>query len=245
MTASSETAAKVVRWAGRYRRALADYLAQGPDADLAPATRLGGQASRLGLETLDVAKVHAQAAVDLEVPVGSVKATSGWIERADAFFIETLAPIEKQHEPALKAEAEATLQAATLRQHAKALAASEGHLERNVGERKKAEAALRRSQVGLLKTLTKTRRLQAQVRKKTQAHLAAHETGRSAARNHLDDELAQELLAIHLRLLILKRMAQSDHLRLWKEIDEAERIVRKSLATIDRVNRHLRSRHDA
>ena len=51
----------MVRWAKRYPAALRNYLGQGPRSSLRPALGLGRQAAALGLEPLDVARIHEQA----------------------------------------------------------------------------------------------------------------------------------------------------------------------------------------
>ncbi|MGA2660957.1 MAG: hypothetical protein ABSH34_26030 [Verrucomicrobiota bacterium] len=66
-----------------------------------PAWGPGRQAVALGLETLDVATIHEQALATLEAS-GS---KNGTIERADLFFTEAIAPIEKTHRAALEASA--------------------------------------------------------------------------------------------------------------------------------------------
>src|SRR5688572_33432764 len=82
----------------RYQSALQKHLKQGPRASLEPACGLGRQAAALGLETLDVARIHEEA-------LGALEASSsrdGFIKRAELFFAETITPIEETHRAALK-----------------------------------------------------------------------------------------------------------------------------------------------
>ena len=58
----------------------------------------------LGLETLDVARIHEQALLEL-VSTYSPGARDGIFRRAGIFFAETITPIEKTHRSALEANA--------------------------------------------------------------------------------------------------------------------------------------------
>src|SRR5689334_1186889 len=82
---------KLIRLSRRYALALRRHLKQGPTANLDHARGLGRQAVTLGLETLDVARIHEGALADLEASASR----DGIIERAEIFFIEAVGPIEK------------------------------------------------------------------------------------------------------------------------------------------------------
>src|ERR1043166_7941804 len=85
----------------QYVTALKKYLKQGPKASLQPAHGLGRQAVAVGLETLDVVRIHEEA-------LASLKASSSrdeLIQRAWTFFAEAIIPIEQTHEIALKSNA--------------------------------------------------------------------------------------------------------------------------------------------
>src|SRR2546426_8297571 len=85
----------------RYGAALRKYLTQGAHASLQPARALGRHAVDLGLETLDVAKIHEGTLATLP----SSSRQDGSAKRAEIFFTEAVTPIEKTHEAALKADA--------------------------------------------------------------------------------------------------------------------------------------------
>src|SRR5437660_1648404 len=86
----------------RYALALRKHLKQGPRASLRSAHGWGRQAVVLGLETLDVAKIHEDALASLEAS----SSRDGFIKRAEIFFAEAVIPIEKTHEAAVKNKAQ-------------------------------------------------------------------------------------------------------------------------------------------
>ena len=76
--------------------ALRKHLKQGPRASLQPALGLGRQAVALGLETLDLARIHEQALATLELS----NSKNGFIKRAEIFFTEAITPIVETHRAA-------------------------------------------------------------------------------------------------------------------------------------------------
>ena len=66
----------------RYQTALQKHLGQGPRASPQSADGLGRQALTMGLETLDLAKIHEQARIALVPPRYSPGTRDGMIKRA-------------------------------------------------------------------------------------------------------------------------------------------------------------------
>jgi hypothetical protein len=125
----------------QYATGLKKHLSQGPRASLEPARRLGRRAMAIGLETLDVARIHERALASLEVR----SSADGVIERAGIFFTETVAPIEGSHHAALQANARLKRLNKTLSQRTLELATSGQSLKQGIAQRKAAEAALEKS----------------------------------------------------------------------------------------------------
>ena len=102
-----------------------------------PARGLGRQAAALGLETLDVARIHEEALAD----AGSRPAArDGMIKRAEIFFAEAITPIEKTHRAALKANVRLSQLSQTLGRRTADLAASNRSLKQGIAQRKTVEA---------------------------------------------------------------------------------------------------------
>ena len=72
------------------------HLKQGPQASLQPALELGRQAVALGLETLELARIHEQALVTLELS----NTKNALTKLAGIFFTEANTPIEETHRAA-------------------------------------------------------------------------------------------------------------------------------------------------
>ena len=71
-----------IRLSQQYVAALEKHLKQGPQTSLQPALELGRQAVALGLETLDLARIHEQALATLELS----NSKNGFTKRAGDFF---------------------------------------------------------------------------------------------------------------------------------------------------------------
>ena len=80
----------------KYVAALGKNLKQGSQASLKPALELGRQAAVLGLETLDLARIHEQALATLKL--SSVK--NAFTKLAGIFFTEVNTAIEEKHRAA-------------------------------------------------------------------------------------------------------------------------------------------------
>lgn len=228
---NADTTAK---WSRRYQTALHKHLEQGPGASLKPAFGLGRQAVALGMETLDLARCHGQTLMALVSPNGSSRTRQRMIRRAKRFFAETIVPIEKTHRAALKAAICVHQLTKTLRRRTLESFASIRHLERGLAQRQVAEAALKKSDDQHAKLLAEAHRLQKHLRHLTHEILSTQEDKRQKASRQLHDEIAQTLLAINIRLLMLKKSATADTKSVKKEIAKTQRIVKESVKRVGR-----------
>jgi signal transduction histidine kinase len=219
----------------QYVTALKKHLKQGPRASLAPARGLGRRAVAIGLETLDVARIHAGALATLEAS----SSRDGMIKRAEIFFAEAITPIEKTHRAALKANLHLSRLHKTLGRRTMDLAASNRSLKQGIARRKAAERALKKSGERSQKLLDESRRLQKHLQHLTHRILSAHEDKRKKISHDLQDEIAQTLLGINVRLLTLKKEAAVNAKGLQKEIAGTQRLVDMSVKSLDRFTREF------
>jgi signal transduction histidine kinase len=230
---------KINRLTRRYASELRKHLKQGPQASLRPARELGRQAVANGLETLDVARIHEGALADLE----AASSHDGIIKRAETFFAEAITPIESTHQVAVKAKARLSRLHKTLGQRTVDLAASNLSLKQGIARRKNVEKSLKKSGEHSRKLLEESRRLQKHLQSLTHQILSAQEDERKVISHDLQDEIAQTLLGINVRLLTLKKEAAVSTTGFKKEIASTQRLVDNSLKTIKRFVREAGKHH--
>lgn len=231
-------------WARRYRAALRKHIEQGPRASLRPAYELGREAAVLGLETLDLAGIHAQALPTPASRGGSSRARRRMIERANKYFAETIVPIEKKHHAALEAAVSVNRLTRTLRRRTEESSASIRCLKRSVRLRQGTEQALKKSGVRRARILAELHRLQKRLLDLTCKSLSTQEDEKRAMSFRLHDEIAQALIAINLRLLTLKKGAKVNTASLKKEIANTQRMVKESTERIDQFTHEFGIQHE-
>jgi signal transduction histidine kinase len=234
---------ETTRWAGRYQAALRRHLEQNPDNALEAAPALGRQAVILGLETLDLALFHEKALLALVSTDRPVRTWKSTLARAAAFFAEANVAIENTHHPALSAADHVHRLTRALRKRTEEATASAHRLRQVIVQRRSAESALKKSQQRLTLLLRKSGLMHHSLRCQARALLTAQEASRHKASSQLHDEIAQALLAIHIRLLTLKTTANSNRANLEKEFAVTKQLLRQSITVIRRVAHELGSRH--
>jgi signal transduction histidine kinase len=223
----------------RYVAALRKHLRQGPRASLQPALELGRQAAALNLETLDVARIHEGALATLEAS----SSRDGIIERAGIFFAEAITPIEETHRAALEANVHLSQLHQTLDRRTVDLAASNRSLKQDIVQRKTVEQALKKSGEHSRKLLKESRDVQTHLQSLTHQILSGQEDKRKKISRDLHDEIAQTLLGINVRLLTLKKEDEINASSLKKEIASTQRLVDKSVKSINGFAREFGIHH--
>ena len=224
----------------RYQAALRKYLEPGPRLNSQPAHALGRRAMALGLETLDLAKVHEQALITLVLPGRSPSTRGALVRRAGKFFAEAVTPIEKTHRTAKKANASLNQMIQTLHQHSVDLIASNRQLQQEILQRKSVEESLRKSEQHYSQLLEQSRHMQEQLRLLSRQLLSAQEEERKMISRELHDQIAQTLTGINIRLASLKTEAMVNTKGLQKKISSTQRLVEKSVDIVHRFARELR-----
>jgi signal transduction histidine kinase len=225
-----------------YGTALRRHLKQGTAASLKPAQRLGRQAMKLGLETLDLAQIHEKAYVSAieAVPIDKAPARNRRIKRAGQFFAQAILPMEETHRTAVQATGRLTEMNKELLQRTRELSASNRKLEREIAKRKAAEESLRESEQQSMALLVQSRLLQEQLRRLSRRVLSTQEEERRRISRELHDVIAQMLTGINVRLASLKRRPQTNTKGLSRKISHAQRLVEKSVDIVHRFARELR-----
>jgi signal transduction histidine kinase len=220
----------------RYVTVLRKHLKQGPRASLEPALGLGRRAVALGLETLELARMHEQALADIEL----TSLHDGLGERADRFFSEALIPIVETHRAARQSKIDLHRLNETLNRRTLELAATNRQLQRGIVRRKSVEGALKKSGERYGRLLKESLQLQEGLRQLTHQVLASQEEERKKISLELQNEIAQTLLGINVRLISLKQEARNNTKGLNNEIASTQRLVVKSATSVRKVAREFR-----
>jgi signal transduction histidine kinase len=228
----------LIRLSQRYAAALRKHLEQGPRANLQAAVGVGRRAVVLGLETLDLARIHERAVVTLEAATDK----DGAFKRAEIFFNEAITPIVQTHRAAVQSKADLNRLNESLIRRTAELAATNRQLQRGVVRRKSVEAALKKSGEHYGRLLKDSLQLQDGLRRLTHEVLAAQEDERKKISRELQDEIAQTLLGINVRLLTLKQEARTNTQGLKNEIASTQRLVVKSAKSVHRAARGISRR---
>lgn len=229
---------KLTGFSRRYHAALRKHLQGRPGNPLAAG--LGRQAMTIGIETLDLARIHEQALVRLVLPGYSPGAREGMVRRAGTFFAKTITPIEKTHRTAREANAHLNQMVRTLSERSQELIAANRQMKQEIVQRRSAEESLRNSEQHYSQLLEQSRRMQEQLRLLSRQLLSAQEEERKKISRELHDVIAQTLTSINVQLATLKREAAIDARGLERNIARTQKLVEKSVNIVHRFARELR-----
>jgi signal transduction histidine kinase len=124
------------------------------------------------------------------------------------------------------------------------LAESKSALRRGTAKRKEAQSVLRRSEAHSVKVLAESRRLRAELQDRTREVMIAQEEERRKMSVRLQDEVAQMLLALHMRLEALDKKLSISADEFKKEIAITQKLVQESLTAIRCFNHEFGIHHE-
>jgi signal transduction histidine kinase len=223
------------RLSQEYVATLEKHLKQGPRASLLPALNLGRQAVALGLETLDLARMHEGALVILELS----NTKNAFTKLAGIFFTEANTAIEETHRAARQTRKELGRLMTTLGLRTEELAVSHHKLQQGAVRRKVMEKDFAKRGRHHQKSLEESLDLQKRLRQLTHQVLSAQEDERKKISRELQDEIAQTLLGINVRLLSLKQEARNNTNGFKNTIANTQRLVANSARSVRQVGRKI------
>lgn len=229
---------------GLYLAALRTHLEQDSPTSMESARDMGRQALEIGLETLDLAKIHETALAAFVLPEYSLLRREDVSSRAAVFFTEAITPIEKTHLAARETEMQLQQVSQTLDRRTLDLADSNRELQAGITDRKTAEATLKSSKKSFGALLKESRLLEEHLQNMAHKIMSANEEERKFMSRQLQDEIAQTLLGIHVRLLTLKNEVELNNEGLTKEIAITQRLVEASVKTIKRLAAEFGIQHE-
>jgi signal transduction histidine kinase len=230
-----------IQFAKRYHAALRLYLRQPPHERLPPRS-LGRAAVSLGLDTLDLARVHdrAVAALASPPPLTNGRNGNGPPTPAGGFLLEALTPIEQTHRAGQTAAAHAPRLDDVLRRRTAALVVARRQMRREIARRKIGERQLVQATQHYSLLLARSRRVQDESRRLARLVLSAQEEERREISRQLHDEVAQILAGINVQLATLRDTAAINSRGLRRRIAKTQRLVEHSVQVVHRYARELR-----
>jgi len=232
--------AELDRLSRQYQAVLRKHLKRNRPAGLQPAKALGRRVISAGLETLDLARIHQQALIELVLPDYSPRVRDAMVRRAGTFFAEAITPIERTHRVAQENYVRLDRLNERLHRRSAELAASNRQLKQEVAQRKLAEEALKESERHYGQLLEQSRQMQEQLRLLSRQLLSAQEEERKKISRELHDVIAQTLTTINVRLAALKKEAALNTKGLERSIARTQQLVEHSVDIVHRFARELR-----
>ena len=194
----------------------------------------------MGLETLDLAGIHHQAWITLNLLGDSPSVSKAMIRRAGTFFAGAIMPIEKSNRTAGKARVHLDRLNRTLRQRSEDLTVSKRQLRQESLRRKSAESFLKRNERHFGDMLEQSREMQEQMRLLSRQLLSAQEEERKRISRELHDVIAQTLAGITVQLAALKKEAAVSNQGFERNIACTQQLVQQSVDIVHQFARELR-----
>ena len=222
-----------------YARSLRKHLMGKSQDGFKEASNLGREAAGLGLEILEVAKIHEQALLPLVSDGHSARIRDGLISRAQTFFMEAITPIERTHLAAKSAQAQLKQLIRTLTKRSEELTQVQKGINEKVLERETLERTRKDKDAHYTKLLEKSRLMQQELQVLAHQVLCSEEMKTGKISRELRDEIAQSVLGIDVRLLMLRQKSTGNLKDLEKDISTAQRLVESSIRKMRRFARRV------
>lgn len=217
-----------------YLAALRGYLEGGPEESMDAARQFAAAAVASGLDTRDLTRIHEQALAALRLDHRRVRPQDP-VPGAQQFFIEVAVALEENHRLAGDPGGDLQQIAKTLERRTLDLAFFRDLLRKQIAARRRAGVNLRTSQRKSRSALKDSLKSQTRLQGALHKILTTSEAERREMSCKLNDEVAQNLLAINLRILSLKKNIAATHKELTLEIHTTQQLVAESATLIGRL----------
>lgn len=196
------------------------------------ARELGIAGAADGASVIEIARMH-EAALMAAARGKDGRLTRETVKRAQKFFLAVLKPMEARATQA-RAEASSPEQREQRVKNSKAaLADSEKNAQRQTGLRRSSEEALRQKRLRFERALNETDALEGDLRRLARRTMAAMERERGEFSRLLQDEVAQSLIGIKLRLAHLEEKRSDEAEKMLSDISVARSAVKKTASIME------------
>ncbi len=226
-----------------YLTALRAHLNADPQESMIAAQNLGLQAVALKLETLDIAKLHKEAVTALISPKWDAIKREVMTNRSQLFFNEVIKPIEDTHLAATESYIALNQVRLKLNQRTEELTESNKELQEGIQKHQESLKSLQASKRQFTKLLGESRQLEALLRSIAHRIFATNEEERTKISLQLNDDIAQTLLGVHVRLLALRKKVSVNQSTFSKDISTTQQMVDDSMESITQFAKELSIAH--
>ena len=223
-----------------YRKGLRMYLKNAPESIIKLANELGTQALNLGLETLDLAKLHQETLISLLEESTCKDDYADRLLLANVFFAEAITAIEGNHQAAMENKKKLKLSVEKLKKRTADLSAANLALNAEIKHRQGVESSLKVSEKTTSNLLKEALLLQEDLRLLSRRLMVAQEEERKRISRELHDVIAQTLSGINLRLATLTLQANLNSKDIHQKIADTQKLVAQSVEVVHRFAQDLR-----
>ena len=223
----------------RYLDALRVYYKDATAEALRAAVVLGQDAAADGLSRQEMAKIHDEALTFILQPGCTPDHGRKVLSRTSSFFNAAVQAMENANTVAASDLLKVSAVNVELVQRTLDLAESHREVLEVTKQHKVSESALAANEAATVLLLKESQQLESKLHEMTRTILSANEDEKKAISVKLQDEIAQTLLGIHVRMLALKGEVAANNDDLAREISITQRLVEESTASIRRYAREL------